>query len=76
MNTYQFKGTRVYTEYITVELECDSLEDAQKIIDGGEFDDNIISSSGVEETNLEYIGFPNVMELDDPRLMDELWKKN
>jgi hypothetical protein len=72
MNTYQFKGTRVYTEYITVELECETLEDAQKIMDSGDFDDHIISSSGNEEVEMEYIGIPNVMELDDPRLIDEL----
>ena len=42
MNTYQFNGVRVYTEFITVELECESLEEAQSIIDGGKFEHGIV----------------------------------
>lgn len=76
MNTYQFKGVRIYTEFITVELECETLEEAQKIIDDGKFDDdNVISSSGFEDVDLQYIGIPNYMDLDDPRLIDEMFKK-
>ena len=74
MNTYQFKGTRINTEYITVEIECETLEEAQKIIDSGSYDEDcVISSSGIEEVDLEYIGIPNYMDLDDPRLIDLLF---
>ena len=62
MNTYQFKGKRVYTENIIVELECETLEEAQKIIDDGKYEDNIISSAGSEDVDLSYIGFETYID--------------
>ena len=69
MKTYQFNGVRVYTEFITVELECESLEEAQSIIDGGKFEHGIVKCSGHEDIDLEYVGFENYMSLDDPRFL-------
>ena len=69
MKTYQFKGVRVYTESITVELECESLEGAQSIIDSGDFEDKIVSSSISKDIDLEYVGVENYMSLDDPRYL-------
>ena len=69
MKTYQFKGVRVYTESIVVELECESLEDAQSIIDSGKFEHGIVSCSGHEDIDLEYVGIENYMSLDDPRFL-------
>jgi hypothetical protein len=62
MNTYQFKGKRVYTENFIVELECETLEEAQKIIDDGKYEDNIISSAGSEDVDLSYIGFETYID--------------
>ena len=75
MKTFQFKGVRVYTEFITVELECETLEEAQGIIDSGLYEDNIVSSSGSEDVELEYVGIENYMDLDDPRLLDIMFGK-
>lgn len=69
MKTYQFKGVRVYTESIVVELECDSLEEAQSIIDSGNFEDKIISSSISKDIDLEYVGIENYISMDDPRYL-------
>ena len=69
MNTYQFNGVRVYTEFITVELECESLEEAQSIIDGGKFEHGIVKRSGHEDIDLQYFGIENYMSLDDPRFL-------
>lgn len=69
MKTYQFKGVRVYTESITVELECESLEEAQSIIDGGEFEHGIVSCLGHEDIDLEYVGIENCISMDDPRFL-------
>jgi len=69
MKTYQFKGVRVYTESITVELECDSLEEAQSIIDGGKFEHGIVSCLGHEDIDLEYVGIENCISMDDPRFL-------
>ena len=69
MNTYQFNGVRVYTEFITVELECESLVEAQSIIDGGKFEHGIVKRSGHEDIDLQYVGFENYMSLDDPRFL-------
>jgi hypothetical protein len=75
MKIFQFKGVRVYTEFITVELECETLEEAQGIIDSGLYEDNIVSSSGFEDVELEYVGIENYMDLDDPRLLDTMFGK-
>ena len=78
MNTYLFKGTIDYTEYVSVEIECETLEEAQKRIDDKKFDDdNIISrsKSKYEHINLTYTGIENGFELDDPRLIDFMFKK-
>jgi len=72
MKTYQFNGVRVYTEFLTVELECESLEEAQSIIDGGDFEHGIVRRSSHEDIDLEYVGIENYMSLDDPRLIDEI----
>jgi hypothetical protein len=69
MKTYQFNGVRVYTEFITVELECESLEEAQSIIDGGKFEHGIVKRSGHEDIDLQYVGIENYMSLDDPRFL-------
>lgn len=69
MKTYQFKGVRTCTEFLTVELECESLEEAQSIIDSGDFEDKIVSSSISKDTDLEYVGIENYMSLDDPRFL-------
>ncbi len=57
MNTYLFNGTIVYTEYVTVEIECETLEEAQKRIDDENYD--ISSGSGFEDRNLVYVRMLN-----------------
>ena len=56
MNTYLFAGTIVYTEYVTVEIECETLEEAQKRIDDEDYD---TSGSGFEDRNLVYVRMLN-----------------
>ena len=60
---------RSYTEFLTVELECESLEEAQSIIDSGDFEDKIVLSSISKATDLEYVGIENYKSLDDPRFI-------
>ena len=48
---YQFNGVRTCTEFLTVELECESLEEAQSIIDSGDFEDKLVSSSISKNTD-------------------------
>ena len=66
---YQFNGVRTCTEFLTVELECESLEEAQSIIDSGDFEDKIVLSSISKATDLEYIGVENYVSMDDPRFL-------
>jgi hypothetical protein len=66
---YQFNGVRTCTEFLTVELECESLEEAQSIIDSGDFEDKIVSSSISKVTDLEYVGIENYVSMDDPRFL-------
>ena len=66
---YQFNGVRTCTEFLTVELECESLEEAQSIIDSGDFEDKIVLSSISKATDLEYVGIENYKSLDDPRFI-------
>ena len=66
---YQFNGVRSYTEFLTVELECESLEEAQSIIDSGDFEDKIVLSSISKATDLEYVGIENYVSRNDPRFL-------
>ena len=79
---YQFNGVRTCTEFLTVELECESLEEAQSIIDSGDFEDKIVLSSISKATDLEYIGVENYVSMDDPRflfkdedIIEALWNR-
>ena len=65
----QFNGVRTCTEFLTVELECESLEEAQSIIDSGDFEDKLVSSSISKNTDLEYVGIENYISMDDPRFL-------
>ena len=69
MKTYQFKGVRSYTEFLTVELECESLAEAQSIIDSGNFEDKIVLSSSSKAIDLEYVGIENYISMNDPRYL-------
>jgi hypothetical protein len=45
------------------------LEEAQSIIDSGDFEDKIVLSSISNATDLEYIGVENYVSMDDPRFL-------
>jgi len=40
MKTFRFEGKREYIEYYTIDVEAESLEEAQEMIDNGEYEDN------------------------------------
>ena len=39
MKTYRFKGERTYIETFTIDVEAESLEDAQEMVDGGDYEE-------------------------------------
>lgn len=39
MKKFRFKGERQYIEYFTIDVEAETLEEAQKIVDEGEYEE-------------------------------------
>jgi hypothetical protein len=39
MKTYRFLGERTHIEYFTIDIEAESLEEAQEILKEGEYDE-------------------------------------
>jgi hypothetical protein len=39
MKTFRFNGVRTIDEFFTVEVQAESLEEAEKLIDEGDFDE-------------------------------------
>jgi hypothetical protein len=40
MKIFRFKGERQYIEYFAVDVEAETLEEAQEIIDEGEYEES------------------------------------
>jgi hypothetical protein len=40
MKTFRFQGKREYVEYYTIDVQAESLEEAQQMIDYGEYEEN------------------------------------
>jgi len=40
MKTFRFEGKREYVEYFTIDVEAETLEEAQELIDGGDYEEN------------------------------------
>jgi hypothetical protein len=39
MKTYVYKGERTYVEYFTVEVDAESREEADELIEGGDYEE-------------------------------------
>jgi hypothetical protein len=57
MKTYRFKGERQYIEYFDIEVEANSLEEAQELIDNGEYEEI--------NHNQDFIGDSDEIEFDE-----------
>lgn len=61
MKTFRFKGERQYVEYFTVDVEAETLEEAQEIIDSGEYEES--------DHNHDFIDGSDEIEFDE--IVDE-----
>ena len=57
MKTFRFKGERQYVEYFTIDVEAETLEEAQEIIDEGEYEES--------DHNHDFIGGSDEIEFDE-----------
>lgn len=56
MKKYRFNGERQYIEYFTIEVEAESLEEAQEMVDDGDYEEF--------DHNQDFVGGSDIIEFD------------
>lgn len=56
MKIYQFEGKRTCIEYYTIEVEAESFEEAQELVDNGDYEETDHETQCIDgEDSIEFI---------------------
>lgn len=51
MKTFRFQGKREYVEYFTIDVEAETLEEAQQMIDDGDYEESDHNQDFISDTD-------------------------